>query len=86
MGRKRKEKWEPRIIDIDILFFNEAILETEELTIPHKLLHKRRFVLEPLHDILPYKNHPVLQKSVSILLSELTIGGATEKFKTISAG
>ncbi len=85
MGRKRNEKWEPRIIDIDILFFNEEILETDKLTIPHKLLHERKFVLEPLHDILPDKNHPVLQRNISSLLSDLTNGGMTEKFKMISA-
>lgn len=86
MGRKRKEKWEPRIIDIDILFFNEEILETEKLTIPHKLLHERKFILEPLHEILPSKNHPILKKNISTLLIELAKAGVTEKFKMISTG
>lgn len=86
MGRKRNEKWEPRIIDIDILFFNEEILKTDKLTIPHKLLHERKFVLEPLYDILPDKNHPELQRNISSLLSDLTNGGMTEKFKMISSG
>lgn len=86
MGRKRKEKWEPRIIDIDILFYNEEILENDKLTVPHKLLHERMFVLEPLHDILPDKNHPVLKKNISILLSELAKEGNTENVKMISTG
>ena len=49
MGRNRKIKWEPRIIDIDILFFNDEIIDQENLQIPHPLIHERRFTLIPLN-------------------------------------
>src|SRR5438270_16252 len=62
MGRERKEKWEPRIIDIDILFFNDEIIQAEHLTIPHPYLHVRDFVLMPLKEILPDFIHPVFKK------------------------
>lgn len=68
MGRKRIEKWEPRIIDIDILFYDSLVLNTPDLVIPHPLLHERRFVLAPLLDIAPDFIHPLLNKSVSELL------------------
>src|SRR5437879_4737040 len=53
MGRRRAEKKGPRTIDIDILLFGDAIVETPELTIPHPAMHQRRFVLEPLAEIAP---------------------------------
>lgn len=84
MGRKRKVKWEPRVIDIDILFFNEECIRSEKLTIPHAHLHERRFVLEPLNEILPIKNHPVFHKNISLLLAELKDGGMTEKLKIMT--
>lgn len=68
MGRKRIEKWEPRIIDVDILFYDTLVLDIPDLVIPHPLLHERRFVLAPLFDIAPNFIHPQLNKSVSELL------------------
>jgi 2-amino-4-hydroxy-6-hydroxymethyldihydropteridine diphosphokinase len=69
MGRIRTAKrYEPRTIDIDILFFNNEIINEDRLTVPHPLLQKRRFVLEPIAEIAPELIHPVLQKSVTILL------------------
>lgn len=68
MGRNRNEKWEPRIIDLDILFFDSLILDIPELKIPHPYLHVRRFTLVPLHEIVPFLIHPVFNKSVSELL------------------
>lgn len=57
-----------RPLDIDILFYDELILETDLLTIPHPSLHLRRFVLVPLHEIAPEFIHPVLQKNINQLL------------------
>jgi 2-amino-4-hydroxy-6-hydroxymethyldihydropteridine diphosphokinase len=70
LGRTRRIKWEPRQIDIDILFFNNEVIETEGLTIPHPLLHKRRFTLQPLADLMPDYIHPVLNMTVKELLAE----------------
>jgi 2-amino-4-hydroxy-6-hydroxymethyldihydropteridine diphosphokinase len=72
MGRVRLEKYGPRIIDIDILLFNDEVYNTIELTIPHKELQNRRFVLQPLSEIAPLLLHPVLKKSVQQLLAECT--------------
>jgi 2-amino-4-hydroxy-6-hydroxymethyldihydropteridine diphosphokinase len=70
MGRTRKEKFGPRIIDIDMLFFNNEILHLPGLTIPHPEMQNRRFVLEPLNEIAPLLIHPVLHKNISALLKE----------------
>ena len=71
MGRKREVKWSPRIIDIDILFYENEIIEEEGLIIPHPLFHKRRFTLEPLVEILPELIDPRSGKSMQDLLREL---------------
>lgn len=71
MGRKRVEKWEPRLIDLDILFFNDEIINEEGLIIPHPQLHERRFTLVPLAEILPGLIHPVFGKDIQTLLFEL---------------
>jgi 2-amino-4-hydroxy-6-hydroxymethyldihydropteridine diphosphokinase len=71
LGRTRDEKWAPRTIDIDILFFNDEIINQENLTIPHPHLHERKFVLIPLNEILPNLIHPVFKKTISQLLNEL---------------
>jgi 2-amino-4-hydroxy-6-hydroxymethyldihydropteridine diphosphokinase len=70
MGRERKEKYGPRIIDIDILFFNDLIIQDPRLTIPHPEIQNRRFALIPLAEIAPELNHPVLNKNVKQLLFE----------------
>lgn len=69
MGRFREEKYGPRVIDIDILFFNDDIIRTNDLTIPHPRLHLRNFVLEPMNELAPNLFHPVLGKTISDLLS-----------------
>ena len=72
MGRDFDQiRWGPRIIDLDILLYEDLIFKTEDLIIPHPLLHKRRFVLEPLEEISPDWIHPVLEKSVKKLFCEL---------------
>lgn len=74
LGRERKVKWEPRLIDLDILYFNDDIIQEPNLTIPHKHLHERRFVLKPLAEILPDMVHPVFGKKNKELLEALTDG------------
>jgi len=71
MGRKRLFKWGPRNIDIDILFYDDCVIDTENLKIPHPELHKRLFVLEPLCEIEKDFVHPVLKKSVYELYTQL---------------
>ena len=68
MGRKRELKYGPRVIDLDILFFGEQIVDSESLTIPHPLLYDRLFVLKPLSEIAGELICPVRQKTVSELL------------------
>jgi len=70
LGRKRDVKYGPRLIDIDILFFNNEVIEQKGLTIPHPQLHNRRFALQCLGDIAPTFVHPVFNKSVRELLVE----------------
>jgi len=71
MGRiKISENYESRTIDIDILFYNDEIIELPELIIPHPQLHKRRFTLVPLVEIAPGFIHPVFKKSINDLLHE----------------
>jgi len=70
MGRKRIEKFGPRTIDIDILFYNDLKMHKSSLTIPHPQLHLRRFTLEPLNEIAPHLVHPVFNKPISELLKE----------------
>ena len=70
MGRVRKEKWGPRIIDLDILFFDALVLKEEGLEIPHPGIAERQFVLEPLNEIAPGFIHPVLRKTAASLLAD----------------
>ncbi|MBO0938148.1 2-amino-4-hydroxy-6-hydroxymethyldihydropteridine diphosphokinase [Fibrella sp. HMF5335] len=68
LGRVRAERWGARVIDIDLLFYNDLILNTPALTLPHPYLHLRRFTLQPLADIAPDLVHPVLKQTVQQLL------------------
>lgn len=72
MGRESSpKKWQPRIIDLDLLFYGDQILETPALKIPHPLAHERLFVLEPLNEIAPDFVHPILKKSVARLYQDM---------------
>ena len=68
MGRVRKEKWAERIIDIDILYFDDQVINKENLTIPHPGIPDRRFVLIPLCELIPDQIHPALHVSNADLL------------------
>lgn len=70
MGRRRDEKFGPRLIDIDILLFNEEVIDTDLVTIPHPQLPYRRFALVPLAEIAGEVIHPILKKSINDVLRE----------------
>ncbi len=67
LGRVKKEKWGPRTIDIDILFYGKRVVRDKGLDIPHPELHKRNFVLVPLLEIAPDLEHPVLKQPIDEL-------------------
>ena len=69
LGRTLTMQNGPREIDIDVLLYNQEILESRALTIPHPRFHERKFVLEPLAELAPQLRHPILGKSISQLLS-----------------
>lgn len=85
MGRQRVQRKGPRNIDIDILLFGDAGVDTPEVKIPHPAMHERRFVLEPLAEIAPLAVHPLLKKTIQQLLAELPAGQTVTKFKTSMA-
>jgi len=79
MGRNRLVKWEPRVIDIDILFAGNQQINTPDLQIPHPLLHERRFTLLPLSEMAPDFVHPVFKKTIRELLADCPDTSLVEK-------
>lgn len=79
MGRTREIKYGPRIIDLDILLYNNDIINDKDLRIPHPEMHKRRFVLQTLSDIAPDTIHPALKITIARLLRDVNNGGAVKK-------
>jgi 2-amino-4-hydroxy-6-hydroxymethyldihydropteridine diphosphokinase len=80
LGRKRNIKYGPRLIDIDILFYNNEVVQEKGLIIPHPQMQFRRFVLQPLAEIAPEKIHPLSHKSVQQMLADCTDPLAVNKF------
>ena len=75
IGRRQKTingEYHDRVIDIDILLYDDLILQTPTLTIPHPLMHQRPFVLQPLSEIAPHIFHPILQKTITETLLAVT--------------
>ena len=80
LGRKRELRYGPRTIDIDILLFNDEVINLHGLKVPHPQLQNRRFVLVPLNEIAPDKMHPLLKKTISQILAECPDPLAVNKF------
>ena len=78
LGRKTGFRNGPRLIDIDILFYDDLVLETPDLILPHPRLHERGFVLLPMMDIAPDLVHPVKQKSIREMVAFCDVGGIRE--------
>lgn len=70
-GRERVLHWGDRTLDLDILLYDDLILDTEDLQIPHVEMHKRDFVLDPMVQIAPYKRHPILGKTMQQLSEKM---------------
>ena len=73
---KDRQHWGPRVIDIDLLLYDDQVIETDTLTVPHPGMHERDFVLRPLASIAPGLMHPQLKKSVSEMLATYTTPSA----------
>jgi 2-amino-4-hydroxy-6-hydroxymethyldihydropteridine diphosphokinase len=71
LGRIRREKWGPRLIDLDLILYGDAIIAEEGLHVPHPLMHTRTFVLQPLTEIAPNARHPILNMTAQQLLDQL---------------
>lgn len=80
LGRQRTLKWGQRTLDIDILFYGDAVIDLPELKVPHPYLQERRFALVPLNEIAPDFLHPGLNKTISQLLDECPDKLEVEKY------
>ncbi len=69
LGRIREERWGPRIIDIDLIYYDDCVIDIKNLKVPHPRLHLRKFVLIPLMDIIPFFVHPTFRQTTRELLA-----------------
>jgi 2-amino-4-hydroxy-6-hydroxymethyldihydropteridine diphosphokinase len=84
VGRKAvRERWAAREIDLDILLCGDQVIKEEGLEVPHPRLQERFFVLKPLNDLAAYCKHPVLKKTVKILLDQVNQRGRVRKIEEI---
>jgi 2-amino-4-hydroxy-6-hydroxymethyldihydropteridine diphosphokinase len=84
LGREREFRWGPRIIDLDILLYNQENIETEKLIVPHPRMHERAFVLVPLAELSQTIKHPKLETPLSALLDEIPDKEGVRLWKQIS--
>jgi 2-amino-4-hydroxy-6-hydroxymethyldihydropteridine diphosphokinase len=80
MGRERNQAKGPRNIDLDLLLYDDEMIATAELTLPHPAMHARRFVLVPLAEIAPAAMHPILRKNAGQLIADLPEGGEVRRW------
>jgi len=83
-GRTRHTRNEARSLDLDLIAYNDTIIETQKLHTPHPRMHERAFVLKPLLEIAPDWVHPVLRKTTSILIAEMPSGQNIERIEGIT--
>ena len=81
MGRTRKEKWGPRLIDLDLLFYGNLVLDNKDLTLPHPEIQNRKFVLIPMSEIAENLIHPTLKKTIKTLLQASSDLAIVKKIK-----
>lgn len=81
IARPKTEVWGPRELDIDCVFHGESIISTDELILPHPRAHLRRFVLQPIAEIVPEYMHPVLHQKISTLLEKCQDSLRVDKYK-----
>lgn len=84
LGRKPSKRWGPRIIDIDILFYGRCVIKSKSLTIPHKEIQNRLFVLHPLNEIAADFPHPVLNRKINEILKKNRLTLKDQKVKIIT--
>ncbi|MBF0357678.1 MAG: 2-amino-4-hydroxy-6-hydroxymethyldihydropteridine diphosphokinase [Magnetococcales bacterium] len=80
-NRRREKRWGPRRLDLDLLFYEQRIIRSKSLILPHPYLHLRRFVLTPLSQLSPNLFHPVLGKTVDILLRDVDDAARVERLR-----